>query len=73
MEQSYFEDIEIQDNMQTVAFYNVENLFDIYDKKGRYKVTLIVTATDYSSGEITNGRSIKYILEKEKQENTLLL
>jgi PKD repeat protein len=33
----------------------------IYDKKGRYKVTLIITATDYSSGEITNGRSIKYI------------
>ena len=36
MEQSYFEDIEIQDNMQTVAFYNVENLFDIYDKKGKH-------------------------------------
>ncbi len=33
----------------------------IYAKKGRYKVTFIVTATDYSSGEITNGRSIKYI------------
>ena len=28
-----FEDIPVQENMQTIAFYNVENLFDIYKDK----------------------------------------
>jgi PKD repeat protein len=32
-----------------------------YNKKGKYKVTLIVSSTNFSSGEVTNGQSSKYI------------
>lgn len=29
----FLEDIPVQDNMQTIAFYNLENLFDLYNDK----------------------------------------
>lgn len=33
MTDNTFDDIPVRDDMQTVAFYNIENLFDVYDDK----------------------------------------
>ena len=39
-----FEDIPVRDNMQTIAFYNLENLFDIYNDKHTHDNDFLPTA-----------------------------